>query len=237
MATTTQDASSGNRFDDMAESWDDRPDVRETTHHAYEAILKSGYPFDPNATSVMEFGCGTGMLSMKLAPHIKSVLGVDASEGMIKVFSRKIANLPTTAPELVSKFPYKPQSIFLERPGQLAGLGGTDGSGLFDIIVTHLAYHHIEDLQSMTDLLVQYLRPHGRLLISDFEQTFTSKYFHPSSHWHDVEHHGIDKNALHTILTRAGLFNVSVETAFTLQKPTESGDLSFPFLLAQGQLG
>ena len=41
-----------------------------------------------------EIGCGTGLLSFKLSPRVRSLVGVDTADGMIDAFNAKIGTLP-----------------------------------------------------------------------------------------------------------------------------------------------
>jgi predicted TPR repeat methyltransferase len=39
---------------------------------------------------VMDFGCGTGLLTVALQPFVRSITGVDGSQGILDVFKTKI---------------------------------------------------------------------------------------------------------------------------------------------------
>jgi len=39
---------------------------------------------------VLDFGCGTGLLSFFLQPYVGEITGIDTSKGMIEVFDKKI---------------------------------------------------------------------------------------------------------------------------------------------------
>lgn len=40
-------------------------------------------------TTVLDFGCGTGLVSLELAPHVGRVVGVDVSKEMVAVFNQR----------------------------------------------------------------------------------------------------------------------------------------------------
>ena len=54
----------------------------------YEVITLPAGAFSP----VLEFGCGTGLLSFSLMDRIGTALLVDSSEGMIDIVRKKIAD-------------------------------------------------------------------------------------------------------------------------------------------------
>ena len=41
-------------------------------------------------TDLLDLGCGTGLLGLALLPHVRSVTGADASQGMLDVLQGKI---------------------------------------------------------------------------------------------------------------------------------------------------
>lgn len=41
---------------------------------------------------MLEIGCGTGLLSFLIEPYVRSLIGVDTSEGMVSAFASKIVD-------------------------------------------------------------------------------------------------------------------------------------------------
>src|SRR4051794_25281256 len=94
---------------------------------------------------VLEIGCGTGLLSFMLAPHVRSLVGVDTADGMISAFNNKVANLPN--PEkanlaAVNVLVQEADDVHVQ--GAAAALAtrrgesGHDAPYRFDLIVSHL---------------------------------------------------------------------------------------------------
>ncbi|WP_298856085.1 methyltransferase [uncultured Ruegeria sp.] len=81
-------------WNNYADGWDDNSDVRRyaslafTTLDEYLDIRGK----DWQSKCVLDFGCGTGLLAEKIAPHVEEVVAVDTSENMIAVLKAK--NLP-----------------------------------------------------------------------------------------------------------------------------------------------
>jgi Predicted methyltransferase (contains TPR repeat) len=42
---------------------------------------------------VLDFGCGTGLLSFFLQPYVGEITGIDTSKGMIEVFDKKLKKI------------------------------------------------------------------------------------------------------------------------------------------------
>jgi len=66
-----------------AEKYDKRQDAMELARRQSNAMIKS-YPFDESKTVVMDFACGTGLISRELASYTNKIVGVDISEAMVK---------------------------------------------------------------------------------------------------------------------------------------------------------
>ncbi|WP_299664626.1 methyltransferase domain-containing protein [uncultured Ruegeria sp.] len=81
-------------WNDYADGWDDNSDVRYYASCAFASLDEHLDISGKNWRSkrVLDFGCGTGLLAEKIAPHVEEVVAVDTSENMIAVLQAK--NLP-----------------------------------------------------------------------------------------------------------------------------------------------
>lgn len=77
-------------FDALANknAYETIPKVEEVTTSIYESIL-THHPFDKETTVVMDYACGTGLISKGLIPHSKEVIGVDISQGMVDFYDSR----------------------------------------------------------------------------------------------------------------------------------------------------
>ncbi|KAG7095860.1 hypothetical protein E1B28_006552 [Marasmius oreades] len=143
-------------FDAHAHSYDDTPSVLRVTKEIGKSIVET-IPFNKEKTTVLEYACGTGLVSNELVPYCKSLVGVDISEGMIKEFVKRFEKqeLPPT----------KVRGICQELKGEQGELNGET----FDVVVCSMAYHHFDpkNLQSITDMLASFLKPAGFLAVID----------------------------------------------------------------------
>ena len=80
-------------WDDHAVGWDANSDVRIDAKKAFLALNRAIEPLLPNLAGgrTLDFGCGTGLLSEKLAPLCKHIVAVDTSAMMIDVLRSKLA--------------------------------------------------------------------------------------------------------------------------------------------------
>ncbi|KAK3904827.1 S-adenosyl-L-methionine-dependent methyltransferase [Staphylotrichum tortipilum] len=221
------------RFNAEALSWDSNPDVQQATALAHKAYL-AHLPDAPTLStfSVLELGCGTGLLSLALAPSVRSLTAIDAAPGMIAALESKLANNPA-APQNVH-----PIAVLLESPDDPV-LNGQR----FDLAVSHLVLHHIPDLPAVFRTLHGCLVPGGKVMVTDFENFGPeARRFHPESKMDGVERHGIERGEIRRVLEEAGFKDVKVETAFEMEKRVETepgngvleGRMVFPFLICEG---
>jgi 2-polyprenyl-3-methyl-5-hydroxy-6-metoxy-1,4-benzoquinol methylase len=74
-------------FDKVAASWDEEPTRVKLANDIFSALIQQ-VRLTPEM-EVLDFGCGTGLVSLSIAPLVKSVTGADSSEGMLEVFKAK----------------------------------------------------------------------------------------------------------------------------------------------------
>ena len=111
---------------------------------------------------ILDFGGGTGLLSLPLAKQAKSVTLVDISEKMLEQ-----ARLKAERQEI--------KNIQLLEQDLLANSLNQE----FDLIVVCRVLHYMPDLDAALSLFHQHLRENGQLLLADFTKT-------------EVNHHGFD---------------------------------------------
>lgn len=245
-------AGGGNaRFNQEALSWDNRPFVREASAAAEKAIDARLSTLDWKPRQVLEIGCGTGIMSFLIAPHVERVVAIDAAEGMIEVLKQKLEK--KDAPKNIL-----PVAVLLEDPEDpsLPPADQKDANGprqKFDLITSHLVLHHIPDLEAVLQTMLGCLAPGGRVMLTDFEDFGPeAKRFHAQSKYEGVERHGINAKQMTSMMEDVGFVNVSVKPEWTMSKSIESfpgefgkegkpqGDIQgekmdFPFLICYGE--
>ena len=120
----------------------------------------------PPQASVLEVGCGPGLLSIELArTRGLEVTGLDLDPAMIE---RARANADAAAPGGRG-----PAPTFVV--GDVAALPFADGS--FDLVVSTFSVHHWSDRQAGLGEIARVLRPGGQALIWDLKPGVLP--FHP----------------------------------------------------------
>jgi len=192
-------------FDRSARDWDENPLHAERNRAIADAVL-TRVSLHGKARA-LEFGCGTGELTLRLAPHVDSVLATDASGGMIEQLEGKLTG---SAPTGIT-------------PRQLDLLAGSLPEGPFDLIYSAMTLHHIDDVALLFRQLAGLLAPGGRVAVADLCAEDGS--FHGDV---TVPHLGFSQESLETLIAPAGLALRSYEEVYAVAKK----DASYPVFLA-----
>ncbi|KAM5354411.1 hypothetical protein ACJ41O_001060 [Fusarium nematophilum] len=218
-------ANAGNeRFNAEAAAWDSNPFVHAMSLEAWKAIQAHVPSLFNNVTpakpDVLEIGCGTGLLSLEVAPAVNRLVAVDAAEGMIEVLSSKLSK--PNAPQNIT-----PLALLLEDPEDKrlppADEGNPDGPRLkYDLITSHLVLHHIPDLKPVLETMMGCLKEGGVVALTDFEDFGPeARRFHPESKMEGVERHGIPREWMAGLMREVGFKDVRVEVAWEHTKLVE----------------
>lgn len=203
-----------NYFDRMAADWDSEPKRVELASAVGAATIAS-LPFRPD-WRMMDYGAGTGLLTLKLQPHAGLITAVDTSPGMIEILQEKITR------HRISNI----QTLLwnVERD--------PIWSNDLDAITGSMVMHHIPDTHNALNRFYEMLKKGGRIALADLDSEAGD--FHPPEN--PVPHHGFDRGAFADRLAQAGFVNTQFSTAHVLQKPTASGVVKdYPIFLAIAQ--
>jgi predicted TPR repeat methyltransferase len=181
-------------FEDKAADWDQRPVPQQISEGVFNA-LKAAVELGPQMT-VLDFGAGTGLISGKLAPHVKHILAVDISQAMLEQLAKK--------PELEGKVEIFCQNI-LEEPLERE----------VDLVVSAMAMHHVEDTFGLLKAISGHLVAGGRVAIADLDKEDGD--FHPAG-VEGVYHSGFEREPLKALFEDAGFENVGFVTAGQVNK-------------------
>ena len=136
---------------------------------------------------ILDFGGGTGLLSLPLAKQAKSLTLVDISEKMLeqarlKAERQEIKNIHFLEQDLL-KTPLEQE---------------------FDLIVVCRVLHHMPDLDAALSLFHQHLKEDGQLLLADFTKT-------------EANHHGFDLAELEKQLIEHGFSSVHSQILYSAE--------------------
>jgi SAM-dependent methyltransferase len=195
MAMAASPIMNASRFDAEAASWNFIPSVQVISQETGKSIRES-VPFFSGSSDgqaspiVLEVGCGTGLLSLQVAPHADYLVPADASDAMVKVLEAKLQK--RGAPRNITPVCVllaDPEDMHLP-PAEVAN--PNEPRMMFDLIVSHLVLHHISDLESVLRMMLGCLKSQGMTALTDFKDSGPeARKFHSESKWEIVERHGI----------------------------------------------
>jgi 2-polyprenyl-3-methyl-5-hydroxy-6-metoxy-1,4-benzoquinol methylase len=197
------------RFDQAAGSWD-LVDRRVVLAMAVAATIQKKVTLRNNQ-SVLDFGCGTGLVTLELAPLVGSITGADTSTGMLQALEGK------------AKSRGIPVSLIQLDPEVGNSLGGP-----YDLITSSMTLHHIEDVPALFLRFAAHLCPGGRVALADLDEEDGSFHEDPTG----VHHAGFSRGDIRAWLERAGFVDIEFHTATT----TEKGAKNYSVFLAIGSV-
>lgn len=212
-----------NTFDSLAASWDDDPTKVDRAALIAESI--GGVVDLRRVESLADVGSGTGLLGFALieraASRIRRGVFIDPSEGMRAEVEARLKTLR------IEKS-FKTADIDVSQV-DLGNLGARDGAlgtlvGNFDLVVSMLALHHIENVDLALENMSRMLVAGGKLAIVDI--LAGSRDFHDSDspeHFHK----GFDPAELSRRLEQHGMSHVATK------EPWEKHGTVFFLLVAE----
>ena len=207
-------ASERKDFDQEAAAWDVDPGRVRLANDVADAIIKEIRP--TGEMDVLDFGSGTGLVTLRLQPLVKSITGADSSRGMLDVLEEKcrtrgLSNVRT-------------QFVDFEKGGRM--------EGKFHLLISSMTMHHVKDLAALFKQWHYLLLPGGLLAAADLDVEDGS--FHGNNT--GVFHLGFSREHLKTLLITTGFHDVrSVTAATMLRGVAGGGKRAFPLFLIMGR--
>lgn len=181
-------------WNDAAAVWDEDEAVRAYAQGAFASLEKAAADRGVALAGarVLDFGCGTGLLTQLLAPISGLVVALDPAEKMIAVVDEKaekldLPNVRTVAKTLSEARTARPE-LFKKA---------------FDLVVCSSVCGFLDDYETTAKDLVELMAPGGLFVQWDWE-------LDPSAE----EPYGLTRGAIEKALSDAGLSDVEVEVGF-----------------------
>jgi ubiquinone/menaquinone biosynthesis C-methylase UbiE len=190
-------------FDKSAKDWErNQSRVRMTTALADAVIARLTLSRDLIA---MDYGAGTGLVTLRLQPLVGRIVAADTSPGMLAVLEQKIAaaGLENIAVRLWNA---ETDPLPEER---------------FDVIVSTMTFHHLTEIPRVLHRFHGLLTPGGQIAVADLDAEAGDFHADPAGVWH----FGFDRAELQRQFDEAGFCRVRTETAYRLERPGAGGKL------------
>jgi len=137
-------------WDEYAEEWDSNEEAILYSQKAFKTLTNN---VTLNSLTVLDFGCGTGLLTEQMSPIANNIVALDSSEKMVSILNNKMLSNVTTLSESLSKDAIS-KNTSLQTP--------------FDLIVASSVLGFIPEYKSTLVLLKSLLAPEGILVQWDW---------------------------------------------------------------------
>lgn len=188
-------------FDKDAAGWDEEPTRVKLASDIFDAINQQVRL--TRDMEVLDFGCGTGLVSLRVAPLVKSVTGADSSQGMLDVFRAKAGRQGQANVSALHLDPDRPDFP----------------PGPYDLILSSMTFHHVEHPAALLAQMFGALKSPGYLCVADLD--LDQGEFHADNT--GVFHFGFERAELHRVFLKAGFSQVRGVTAAKVAKTTSKG--------------
>ncbi|MEI3605702.1 class I SAM-dependent methyltransferase [Pseudogracilibacillus sp. SE30717A] len=175
-----------NVFEQMAKKYDTEARI-ELANIIVEKVRKELK--NSKSKSLLDYGGGTGLISLELCDLVDTILLVDSSKQMVEVAKAKISDKGITNTNAL-------WADFTENTPELKA----------DIILMSLVLLHIPDTEKILQELFTLLNPGGKLIIIDFDKNDNIN--------HPKVHNGFSQEELNKILSQIGFKSVKIKTFY-----------------------
>jgi ubiquinone/menaquinone biosynthesis C-methylase UbiE len=196
-------------FDKDAASWDENAGRVKMAFSIADSII-GAVPLNLEM-DVLDFGCGTGLLTLQLQPVVRSITGVDSSVGMLAVLENKI--------EIQQLSSVRTEQLEVETGGVL--------TGTYDLVVSSMTLHHVREIKPLLAQFFKVMKPGGYLCVADLDPD--NGYFHGNNA--GVFHRGFDRRVLQQDIASAGFKEIDFRKATEIVRFYPGGVRPFAIFL------
>lgn len=144
---------------------------------------------DSKTKTVIDYGGGTGLISLEIADLVSSILLVDSSKQMLEVAEAKVSRKGISNINVL-------YSDFTREIPELNA----------DIVLMSLVLLHIPDTRNILQAIYKILNPGGKLIIIDFDKNDNIS--------HPKVHNGFNHDELRGELSEVGFHSIKIRTFY-----------------------
>lgn len=185
-------------FNAQANHWD--TGRRKQRAKQISALIREKLEFTGDEV-LLDYGCGTGLISFNRLEDVGTVVGYDSSLQMLEVFNSKIDSNKILSTNSLESY-----------------------NNHFDCVVSSMVFHHIMNLDETLDDIYRILKVDGKLLIVDLDLDDGS--FHRDEL--DFKgHNGFERNQFKSLVESHGFACIELETALRDNKRSDDKELQY----------
>lgn len=200
-------------FSEVAKEWDTDVRLKRSQKIASEIETCLKTLKNKPIKRALEFGCGTGLVGLQLAPLFETLTMNDEAQGMIEVLNEKVSQLAY------------PQVIPVCQSVQTL-LASHDA---YDFIFSSMVIHHIEDVAELLGRFSQNQNVGDLICLVDLDKDFDG-HFHSKEHTFKG-HHGFSHEEMKAYATRAGYQVEKLYTFYTDKKQREDRESAYSLFI------
>lgn len=196
-------------FNEIAETWDTERRINRAKE--ISNFIKSRVTINKDMT-MLEFGCGTGLITFNFVDDVTKMIGYDSSEKMLEVFNEKIIKLKTTNVYSTSDLQSQNNQI--------------------NLVISSMVFHHIIDINTSLKEIFDVLKSNGDLFIVDLDLEDGS--------FHRIEtefygHNGFDREKFKSYLIESGFAIMDCGTVLNDVKNVNGIDIPYSLFYVHGR--
>ncbi len=174
-------------WDNYAEGWDINEDVREYARRAFDALVSV---INIKGLRILDFGCGTGLLTEMMSPLADKIVALDTSEKMCNILrKKKLQNVDVLTDNLTESLIRS--ELLLQKQ--------------FELIVASSVFAFLDNYNGMLKILKSLLSNGGSLVQWDWKKSEREPNF------------GFDSETLKNEYHQSGLKTISISEPFSLE--------------------
>lgn len=199
-------------FNELAKEWDNDRRIKRAKVISNE--IKNNLLEERNKKA-LEFGCGTGVISLNLKDHFKEITLIDNSKEMINVANNKIEllnidNIKCICCELIN----------------------SNISEKYDVIYSSMALHHVVEIDKLIKRFNDLLNKEGKICIVDLNEDDGS--FHKEEKDFNG-YNGFSQEWLKNILYKNGFKNIKSYTFYKDIKEVDKEKVEYSLFIIIGE--